>query len=165
MLFIQRECNKQQPHCKPNYYNVAGMKEGFGKWLHSNRKAAGMTQGQLAERAGISTSYVSTLERDERHHLTNAPPQPAIDVVESIAKALNVPTDEARLAAGYAPKVMQGPPSNVRDFLTALESLGVPGLEFGHAFSGQHNLSVEGYENLIEDLKLVIDLNLRKLEK
>lgn len=75
---------------------------GFGKWLHDKRKAAGLTQGQLAQKAGISTSYVSTLERSERHHLTDAPPQPTTEVVDSIAKALNVAMDDARLAAGYA---------------------------------------------------------------
>ncbi len=87
--------------------------EGFGKWLFDRRKAARLTQGQVAERAGISISYVSTLERSERHHLTNAPPRPAIEVVEAIAKALDAPLDEARLVAGYAPKVLAGPPSTV----------------------------------------------------
>lgn len=65
-----------------------------------------MTQGQLAARAGISTSYVSTLEREQGHTITNAAPRPAPEVVESLAKALGASTDEARLAAGYAPAVL-----------------------------------------------------------
>lgn len=164
MLF-QRECNKQQPYCKRSNYNIAIKMDAFGKWLFDRRKAARMTQGQVAKRAGISTSYVSTLEREERHHLTNAPPRPAIAVVESIAKALDAPADEARLAAGYAPQTFAGPPTNAAEFLEALDRLGVPGLEFGNAYSGLYSLPPEEYEKLLQDLKLVIDLNLRRHER
>lgn len=74
----------------------------FGQWLRNKRKDASLTQGQLARKSGISTSYVSTLERGQRHTVTNADPLPKPDIVEAIAKALTVPVDEARLAAGYA---------------------------------------------------------------
>lgn len=74
----------------------------FGLWLLNRRKQARLTQGQLAERAGISTSYVSTLERGAAHHLTNAPPQPKLDIVDSLARALGATINEARLEAGYA---------------------------------------------------------------
>lgn len=74
--------------------------QSFGKWLLEKRKAAKLTQGQLAQKSGISTSYVSTLEREQKHTVTNVTPQPAADVVESIARALGVPVDEARLLGG-----------------------------------------------------------------
>lgn len=76
----------------------------FGKWLLEKRKEQRLTQTGLGVRAGISTSYVSTLEREQPHGITNAAPQPTVEVVESIAKALNADIDEARLAAGYAPR-------------------------------------------------------------
>lgn len=75
----------------------------FGGWLRLKRKESRLTQGELADKVGISTSYVSTLERSQPHGLTNAPPQPAKHVVISLAKALNTDLDEALLAAGYAP--------------------------------------------------------------
>lgn len=77
--------------------------EGSGKWLYASRKAAGLTQGELARKAQISTSYVSTLEREEPHHITNASPRPAVSIVDAIAKAVNKPVNEARLIFGYAP--------------------------------------------------------------
>ncbi len=104
MNILHLSCNKNQPYCKENTYNIVVMAENFGQWLIAKRKDAGFTQGQLAKKAGISTSYVSTLERQQPHSITDAIPQPAIDVVESLAKALGENIDEARLAAGYAPK-------------------------------------------------------------
>lgn len=101
---LHLNCIKKQPYCKENHYNIVVKTMSFGKWLSAKRREAGLTQGQLARKAGISTSYVSTLERQQPHSITDAPPQPAIDVVESLAKALNENLDDARLAAGYAPK-------------------------------------------------------------
>ncbi len=75
----------------------------FGEWLYSKRRELRLTQGELARRAGISTSYVSTLERGQPHALTNASPQPAPDVVEAIAKVLGEDIDAVRVLAGYAP--------------------------------------------------------------
>jgi transcriptional regulator with XRE-family HTH domain len=102
MLQFHRDCNKYQPHCKAFNYNIGVTLMTFGKWLLERRREKGLTQGELARRANISTSYVSTLERSEPHSITNTSPQPTAEVVESIAKALGVETDEARLAAGYA---------------------------------------------------------------
>lgn len=76
----------------------------FGKWLYNQRKEARLTQGELARRAHISTSYVSTLEREQEHTVTGALPQPDREIVIDLAKVLNADIDEALLAAGYAPK-------------------------------------------------------------
>lgn len=76
----------------------------FGEWLYSKRKEAGLTQGQLAEKAHISTSYVSTLERQQEHTVTGATPQPDREIVVSLAKVLKTDVSEALFAAGYAPK-------------------------------------------------------------
>jgi transcriptional regulator with XRE-family HTH domain len=73
----------------------------FGTWLRSRRKEMRLTQGELATKAGISTSYVSTLERGERHHLTEAPPQPTLEVVDAIADALASDQATVREMAGY----------------------------------------------------------------
>lgn len=50
------------------------------------RREKGMTQKQLARRAGISTAMISFIENDKR--------QPTVYVIVSIAKALNVTLNE-----------------------------------------------------------------------
>ncbi len=55
----------------------------IGKAIKLCRVQRGLNQRDLAERADISTSYLSLLERGHR--------DPTIGTVESIAEALNVP--------------------------------------------------------------------------
>jgi|GEM_PF-6281926 len=76
----------------------------FGRLLYGKRKDKKLTQGAVARRAGVSTSYVSTLEREQHHIITNAPPMPTLEVVDSLAKAVEGDQDEFRSAAGYMPK-------------------------------------------------------------
>jgi transcriptional regulator with XRE-family HTH domain len=76
----------------------------FGAWLKFWRKKRRLTQAQLAERAGniCTDSYISALERvkgpGKKGHTTRASEQ----IIEALAKALNAPIAEARLAAGYS---------------------------------------------------------------
>lgn len=80
----------------------------FGKWLSEKRMAANLTQPELAKRVGFSASYVSALERDEPNARDGSPRRPRVEKVDKLAKALGVPKDEARLAAGYAPLGQSG---------------------------------------------------------
>lgn len=80
----------------------------FGKWLVEKRNAAGLTQEELADFVGISESYVSALERDEPNSRDGSPRRLRIDKVDKLARPLRVTVDEARLAAGYAPKESAG---------------------------------------------------------
>ena len=79
------------------------MQHDFGLWLIQKRRAAGLTQRELARRVSISKSYVSALERSERQPVTGQPVRPKLEKVDALAEALGVPIGEARLAAGYAP--------------------------------------------------------------
>ena len=79
------------------------MQRDFGLWLIQKRRAAGLTQRELARRVSISKSYVSALERNEKQPLTGQPVRPKLAKVDALAEALGVPVSEARLAAGYAP--------------------------------------------------------------
>ncbi len=63
---------------------------GFGDLLRRHRKAAGMTQEELAERAGLSTRAVSDIERGIKS-------RPHRDTVRLLAEALDL--DEAERAA------------------------------------------------------------------
>jgi transcriptional regulator with XRE-family HTH domain len=74
----------------------------FPDWLQEKRKEAGLTQAELAERAGASKQYISNLERNAPHPETGAHPRPKVEIVDAIARALGAPLHQARLAAGYA---------------------------------------------------------------
>jgi transcriptional regulator with XRE-family HTH domain len=92
---------------KENLYNLSTYMS-FGQWLVAARRAANLTQTQLAERLdGISASYISALEREEPNSKDGSPRLPRMDKVDRIAKALRADVNEARLAAGYAPQSNQ----------------------------------------------------------
>jgi len=55
----------------------------IGKNIHRIRKTRGLTLSELAERAQISKSYLSNIERDLNQN-------PSIQIVEKIAKVLGV---------------------------------------------------------------------------
>ena len=71
----------------------------FGALLRQHRLAAGLTQEALADRAGLSTRAVQTLERGEHH--------PYRDTVERLARVLDLRGDDLRrlqLAARPRPR-------------------------------------------------------------
>ncbi|HEY9898735.1 MAG TPA: helix-turn-helix transcriptional regulator [Pantanalinema sp.] len=57
--------------------------------LSELRKAAGLTQVQLAERAGISRAYLAALERG-LSSATKAPPNPSREILDALARALGL---------------------------------------------------------------------------
>jgi len=59
---------------------------GFGKHLRSLRTKAGLSQEELADRAGIHVTYLSGVERGLRN--------PSIRNVRRLAQAMGVPTKE-----------------------------------------------------------------------
>jgi len=64
--------------------------------MHNNirelREAAGMTQGELAGRAGVSRPYLSNVE--------NGAAEPTVKKAAAIARALGVTVDELFPSAG-----------------------------------------------------------------
>ncbi len=58
----------------------------FGEHLRSLRKKAGLSQEEVADRAGIHVTYLSGVERGLRN--------PSIMNVSRLAQALDVPTKE-----------------------------------------------------------------------
>jgi transcriptional regulator with XRE-family HTH domain len=87
---------------------------GFHLRLKRLREAAGLTQGELAERAGMSKGGVANLEQGIR--------RPEWDTVQALAKALGVDCrafqDDAAIgdANEEAPKTLRGrPPKSVSD--------------------------------------------------
>lgn len=68
---------------------------GFGEWLHSNRVARKLGQRELATRVGVSASYLSRVENNER----GVSP----DIAEKLALVLGVDPTEALCLAGHLP--------------------------------------------------------------
>lgn len=56
--------------------------EAFAKVLQTRRRKAGLSQEELAHRAGLSTSYVSLLESRKR--------QPTLSVMSVLARELEL---------------------------------------------------------------------------
>jgi transcriptional regulator with XRE-family HTH domain len=74
----------------------------FGRRLRELRERAGLTQSQLAERAGLHPQGVVKLERGER--------EPAWGTVVALCEALAVSCDEFRKKPGPAAPVQVGRP-------------------------------------------------------
>lgn len=86
----------------------------FSEYLRSKRKAAGMSQQQLADKLSalgykVSNGKISYYETDygQKKGWTNRPPEVFIDY---LADALRLNRDEARLAAGYKAQSSPVPP-------------------------------------------------------
>jgi transcriptional regulator with XRE-family HTH domain len=54
----------------------------FAAWLRERRQATGLSQEQLAEKAGVHRTYISQLERDLK--------SPTLDVLAGLAEALEM---------------------------------------------------------------------------
>lgn len=90
-----------QPRCNFNGYNTFTVIT-IGSWLKQHRKNKGLTQRQVADRAGVSFSYVSTLEREQAHSITAKLISPRRESVVALAKAVGGDVDDALGLAGFA---------------------------------------------------------------
>lgn len=68
----------------------------FGKVLREKRRAAGFSQRQLADKAGVDFSYISKLENDRLA-------SPAAETVHRLAKVLGCPAEELLAPARKMP--------------------------------------------------------------
>jgi transcriptional regulator with XRE-family HTH domain len=102
MLYLQK-----QPSCVFHSYNVETYMT-FGEWLRRHRKQLGLTQPETAERAHVSTSYVSTIERGQPHSITGGVIRPEPEKVIALAKAVEGDPDEALQLCGYADSKEEG---------------------------------------------------------
>lgn len=82
----------------------------FGQWLRQTRRSKGMTQAELAKKAGYSDTYISNLERGFVTSETEKTPRPKPETVDALATAMASNREEqrtfifeARAKAGFAP--------------------------------------------------------------
>lgn len=79
------------------------MSDTFGQRLARWREAAGLSQEELARRVGVTGTYISYLEMETDPTGNGDGAPPAVEVVDAIAEALDVPLAEVRCAAGHKP--------------------------------------------------------------
>ena len=95
----------------------------FGEWLKGKRLDQRLTLETMAHKTGLSKQYISVLERGQPHALTGKPITPKLETVDKIARALGVPSGEARHAAGYAAPITE--PQTIRELKERLWDLGI----------------------------------------
>jgi len=67
---------------KHHQQTEASLKIALGAAIRDKRSVLGISQGELAERAGLHRTYVSDLERGARN--------PSIESIEKLARALEI---------------------------------------------------------------------------
>jgi transcriptional regulator with XRE-family HTH domain len=84
--------------------------ETLGKLITSRLLELGWSNAELARRTGFSTTYIGNLARDVAPGTKTGKPKRIPDeTVERIARALNIPIDRARTAAGLSKKERHTP--------------------------------------------------------
>jgi transcriptional regulator with XRE-family HTH domain len=63
------------------------MSKGMGRMLRETREAKGLTQEQIAQKAGVTEAYISMLESGARKN-------PSLAMLKRLAKILGVPLPE-----------------------------------------------------------------------
>ena len=77
------QAKKASYYClRGNFLKNQGIREVLALNLKENRRKLGMTQEQLAEKAGVSTHYIAMIETCKKY------PKP--DMLEKIAKTLKI---------------------------------------------------------------------------
>ena len=91
----------------------------FGEWLRRQRKAAGLTQQQLALQISCSTSALKKIEAEER--------RPSVQIIERLAEIFTIPQNERKAFLRFARGDWQATPSKEMEEtpwrLSSLETL------------------------------------------
>lgn len=97
------------------------MRHTFGNALRQYRQAAGISQRELAKKAGLDFSYISKLENSRL-------PPPAADTVVLIAQILSVPAEGLLALTGKIPTNIQetiSTSANAQSFLREVQEMGL----------------------------------------
>ena len=86
----------------------------FGEWIEQRREHAGLTVGELAERAGVSRVWLQVLRKGGRRIEGQwRPPNPKSAALARVARALDVPVEEIFARAGRDAAPSTAPTSQV----------------------------------------------------
>lgn len=87
-------------NCNKLFVNVMT----FGDWLRQKIKENHFSNAEVARRVGVSPTYIGNLVRDYSPNTKSGKAKPSEEVLKNIVEVVGGDLDEARLAAGYAPK-------------------------------------------------------------
>lgn len=157
-----RVAREIQPRSNISYYTVVVMNQ-TGEFLKNRRKELRLTQSEVATRAGISVSYLSTLERGQRHSITNAELTPDRSKVVALAKALKTDRDELLVMFGFAPEnpLEHKKPETVAELLSILTSMGVENPIFKDGIENLPN-DPDVLEDILRVISMTVEIELRK---
>lgn len=137
------------------------MTQTFGQWLREKINQRNLTNAEVARRAGVSSTYIGNLVRDYSQNTKSGKARPSVEVVDQIAKALNVSTYEARLAAGYAPDEPHPRARSAIEALQIIEKI-IPGFE---GLLLAEPMSDEIAERVLEDFRMIAELHHNRARK
>lgn len=130
----------------------------FGQWLKKWRKARGLTQVQLAQRAGCGQSIISQYERGVKTDVGDDFTRPEPDTIERLADALSRPIEEARALAGYLPSPAPMTLREVQDY-TPLPMIDFEtGIDVNLTTGETHMLTPEEIAELIQKMEMEMDV-------
>jgi transcriptional regulator with XRE-family HTH domain len=115
------------------------MNMGFGEALRQRRRAAGLSQRELAERTGLDFSYISKVENGRL-------PPPAADTIVALCAALGVPAEELLALTGKIPSQVQQTLSKskaAQQFLREAQQMALTDEEWAHLAQSLHRLREE----------------------
>lgn len=114
------------------------MDSQFGDAIRNYRRAANISQRQLAQRIGVDFSYISKIENGKL-------PPPAADTIVDICKVLNIPSEELLALTGKLPTNIQENVSTRKAAQTFLRE------------AQKMNLSDEEWDQITHSLKKLRD--------
>jgi transcriptional regulator with XRE-family HTH domain len=112
------------------------MDNTFGEALRERRRAAGLSQRDLAERTRLDFSYISKIENGRL-------PPPAADTIVLICNALEIPPEELLALTGKIPSAVQQTVSTNRtaqEFLREVQEMGLTNDEWKKMVKSLRNL-------------------------
>jgi len=112
------------------------MENLLGNKLKECRRAAGLSQRELAERTGLDFSYISKIENGRV-------PPPAADTIVLFAKVLDIPAEELLALTGKIPSTIQqtiSTNSTAQTFLREAQEMGLTDDEWQRMVRSLKNL-------------------------
>lgn len=143
----------------------------FGKWIRGQRRAADLTQEQVAKRAGIHALQVGRIEkgesgtkRDTVMNLAHAIGADPIDALQNAGFAILPPYLEKRVGemVELARETFTPKPKNLAEFLEALENMGLEQFAFSADKAALENYTPEDFEELLERIKADVEITIRR---
>lgn len=141
--------------------------EAFANWLRTAYdRSSFKTLTQLAAAVGSNKATISRLMTGAPQTLTGKPSKPRVDLIIRLAKALNADETEGLFYGGHP--VYGKPykkPTNLAEFLEALEALGLEQFDFAANEEALSKLTPDDFEELLERIAADVHLMLRRKKK